>query len=176
MVENPVEVDVDVGGARRALDEVGDGIDDGTKQSIRQLTVLAESVIKREAPEGSGRDRHLRDTVDTRFKRGGLRATVGPRKRVGDENILLAAILADDPQWDPDNPPSLESLRAWTAAKWGDGSLAAAARLQASLVDDGMESAPNEFIADAFEQWVRRVEDLTGREIRSEIGSLRGAD
>ena len=175
VVNNEIDINVDAAAAERAMsEELPDAIDDGVQRAIRQLSVLAESAIKKHAPEGAGRDRHLRDTVDTRFSRGGLRANIGPRKRVGDENILLAAILADDPSWDADDPPPLGPLREWTAAKWGDGSVAAAARLQQSLVEDGMESAPNPFVKEAYDEWKTQVEDIAGREVRDSLSRLQG--
>lgn len=180
MPDNSVAIDVDIDDAKDVVAQLPDATDEGTTRALRQLTVLAEGAIKKRAPEGAGRDRHLRDTVDTRFSRDGLRASVGPRKRVGDENILLASILADDPEWSVENLPGgddpmpLAPLQAWTAAKWGDGSVAAAARLAHSLVEDGMESAPNPFVEEAFDAWKGRVEDVAGREVRDSLARLQG--
>lgn len=174
MPGNRTEVDVDIDAAKDVIDQLPDATDEATTRSIRQLTVLAEGELKKQAPEGAGRDKHLRETVDTRFSRDGLRATVGPRKRVGDENILLAEILGDHPSWSWDDPPPLQPLRDWTGAKWGDDSIAAAARLRASLVEDGMDSAPNPFVEEAFDNWVVQVEDAVGRDVREALARLRG--
>lgn len=180
MSGNPTEVTVDIDGAKDVIDQIPDATDEGTARAIRQLSVLAEGEIKKRAPEGAGRDVHMRDTVDTRFSRDGLRATIGPRKRVGSEDVLLAEILGDDPDWGPENLPGgsnpipLWMLQDWTAAKWGDGTVAAAARLAHSLVDDGMDSAPNPFVEEAFDTWKRQVEDAAGDEVRDSLSRLLG--
>lgn len=171
MGTNSVRVEVDVEDVAASMERLADGLEDAGRDSVRQLSVLAESYIKQEAPEGATGD--LRDSVDTRFRRNGLRANIGPRKRTED-GILLASILADDPTWSPDNPPPLGPLREWTAAKWGDGSLAAAARLRASLVEDGMESAPNPFVDRAFELWRPQVEEIVEDNVGDAVDRLGG--
>lgn len=174
MPTNSLDVDVEIDDAQDVIDQIPDVTDRATTRAIRQLSILAEAAIKERAPEGAGTDTHLRDTVDTRFSRNGLKANIGPRKRVGDEDILLAEILGDHPSWDEDNPPPLGPLREWTEAKWGDGSVAAAARLRNSLVEDGMESAPNPFVEEAFDAWKDQVEDVAGREISEAMARLQG--
>jgi hypothetical protein len=178
MAQNPTKIVVDIDDAKDVIDQLPDAIDDGATRAIRQLSVLAEGELKSNAPEGAGRDIHMRETIRTQFSRNGLRATIGPRKRVGGENILLADILADDPEWtdenrpEGDNPIPLSPLMAWTGAKWGDPTVAAAARLAHSLVDDGMQSAPNDWVEDSFDDWKTQVEDIAGDELRDSIARL----
>jgi len=169
MADTEINVDVDPSDAKQLFAALPEDTRDGAKRAVRQLAVLAEGPMKKEAPEGSGRSEHLRETIDTRFFNGGLRSITKPRKRVGNERIPLIDILTDDPQWDPDNPPPIEPLRAWTRAKWGDGSDDDAYALQQSLVNNGMESAPNDFVNEAYQQWRTNVEDVAGEEVRELI-------
>jgi hypothetical protein len=167
MSGNTVELDIDVDGATRALDRIQDSVPDAGRSAVRQLTVLAEGAMKREAPEGAGRQAHLRDTIRTEFDRGGLQGLVRPQKKVSD-GIPLVEILVNGASWDPDSPPPLAPLQEWTAAKWGDGSVEAAAILRNHLVEEGMD--PNPFVARSIRDWQDQVEDIAGRAVRDELG------
>lgn len=167
MPGNRTEVNVDASAARRAMGDLQDSLPDAGKRSVKQLSVLAEGAMKEQAPEGAGRQAHLRETIRTSFQGGGMRALVRPHKKT-QSGIPLVDILVDGASWDASNPPPLGPLREWTAAKWGDGSMSAAAKLRHHLVEEGMD--PNPFVARSIEQWSDRVEEVAGRAVRDELG------
>lgn len=171
MAKNRVSLGVDTGNARRVIDDAGDAIDDGAWSAVRQLAVLAEGAMKDEAPEGAGRDKHLRDTVDTRFMRQSLVANVGPRKRA-DDGVLLAKYIVEgtDPSSYTEEPPPIAPLMDWAAAKLGDSSAAWA--LQQSIFEGGHDTLPNDFVNDSLDQWENQVEAVAGDQVRDALSRL----
>lgn len=167
MPGNEIELNVNADGAVRAMRQLQDDIPDAGERAVRQLSVLAEGAMKREAPEGAGRNRHTRDTIRTTFDRGGKKATVRPHKRT-ESGIPLVEILVNGADWSPDNPPPLAPLQEWTAAKWGDGSIAAAAQLRNHLVEEGTD--PDPFVARSVRDWEDQVGQIAGDAVREEIG------
>lgn len=172
MSTNSIALDVDLAEAKRSVDAWEDAVDIGASDAVRQLAVLAEGAMKDEAPEGAGRDTHLRDTIDTRFSRGNKKANVGARKRTS-EGWLLANVIVEgtDPgSYDDENPPP--PLFDWAAAKLGDPSLGWA--VAQSIADDGHESFPDPFVDRSLQQWQDQVEDIAADQIEDAIDSIVG--
>jgi hypothetical protein len=174
MAGNSASVDVDVESAVDALQDAPDAVRDGGEGAVRQLSVLAEGAQKKEAPEGAGRDAHLRDTIDTRFSRQGLKANVGARKRAQD-GVLLATYVVEGTgpgSYDPENPPP--PLFDWAAAKLGDASLGWA--VAQSIANDGHDTLPNRYVDRSMNAWENQVEDVAGSQVREALAALfRGA-
>lgn len=172
MAGNSADVDIDVDAARRVFQQMPDALDDAGERMVRQLSVLAEGAQKREAPEGSGRDKHLRDSIDTRFSRGGLTANVGARKKASD-GTLLAKYVTGSPSYSPENPPP--PLFDWAAAKLGDESLGWAVS-QAIAQRGTQESFPDLYVDRSLDRWESDVEDVAGEQVRDAMSRLmRGA-
>lgn len=172
MPGNDASVDVDIEAALNALDDAPDAVREGGEDTVRQLAVLAEGAQKKEAPEGAGRDVHLRDRIDTRFSRGGLKANVGSRKRAQD-GVLLATYVVEGTgpeSYDPENPPP--PMFDWAAAKLGDASLGWA--VAQSIAQDGHDTLPNRYVDRSMEAWEHQVEDVAGQQVRDALGELFG--
>lgn len=162
-------MNVDVDEATSALQDIQGSLPDAGKRSVRQLTVLAEGAMKEEVPEGSGRDVHTRDTIETEFDRGGLRGTVRPTKKTN-SGIPMADIITGDPSWTWDDPPPIPPLFDWVQAKWGATEVGAAFALQWHLVENGVETFPNPFVDRSIRKWEDQVEAVAGRAVRDELG------
>lgn len=170
MPKNRVSLAMDLADAAEQVDDLPDAVDDGASDAVKQLAVLAEGAMKKEAPEGASGD--LRDEVDTKFRRGGLTANVGSRKRA-DDGVLLATYVVEgtDPNsYDPDNPPP--PLFDWAAAKLGDSSLGWA--VSQSIAQDGHETLPNDFVDRSLDTWRSQVEDVAGEQVRDAMSQLMG--
>lgn len=169
-----IDIDVDVADAVEQMRDGSDAVDTGAERAVRQLAVLAEGALKDEAPEGAGRDRHMRDSVDTRFRRGGKRANIGPRKRAQDGTLLATYVVegTDPSSYSLDDPPPVEPLMDWADAKLGDPDAAWAIRR--SIAETGHETLPNPFVARAFEDWSDQVEDVAGEAIRDALTDFVG--
>lgn len=167
MPGNTYEVSVDASDTVTAMDRLRESIPDAGEEVVDQLAVLAESHMKREAPEGAGRVQHLRDTIRAEFNTDGMKAVVRPHKRT-ESGIPLVEILVDGADWDPDNPPPLAPLQEWTGAKWGDPSKSAAAKLRNHLVTEGMD--PNPFVQRSIQSWNHQVGRVAGQAVASELG------
>lgn len=167
MATNSVELELDLADAIRRFDALPEDIDDGAREAIRQLALLAEGETKKEAPEGAGQDVHMRDTVRTDFDRNGLQARIFASKRVG-PGILLAGLVtgAFDPSWDPDDPPPVPALMPWAAAKMGDPNAAGA--VSQKLVQEGMSENP--FVDRARENFDQDVLPVAVRQISEALG------
>jgi len=169
-----IDLEVSVADAVQELRDGSDAVDQGAERAVRQLAVLAEGAMKDEAPEGAGRDQHLRDTVDTRFRRGGKRANIGARKRTNDGRLLAEIVVegTDPSSYTLDDPPPVEPLMDWADAKLGDPDAAWAIRR--SIAQTGHETLPNPFVARAFEDWSDQVEDVAGEAVRDALSDFVG--
>ena len=171
MTGNSVEVTVNVRDAQRSLDAMAEAIDDGATDAVKQLAVLAESHMKAEAPEGSGRDVHLRDTIRTDFDRAGKKAVVRPHKKTSN-GIPLVEIVTGNPDWTWENPPPIGPLKDWADAKVGDEGFAY--YLQWKLVEQG-SSFPDPFVDRSFQKWASQVEDIVDANLDSALDRAGGA-
>ena len=172
MPSNTVELNLDIDDALRQVEALPGAVDDGASDAVKQLTILAEGAMKKTAPEGAGRDEHLRDSIDTKFKRGGKSANVGARKRASDGTLLAIYVVegTDPTSYDSDNPPP--PLFDWAAAKLGDESLGWA--VAQSIADDGHETLPNPFVDESLEIWEGQVGDVAGEQVRDALSSIGG--
>lgn len=161
-----VRLDVDTDQAVAAIQEARESTKDAAEDMVRQLTVLAESEMKAEAPTGAGRGEQLRNSITTTFE-GDAKASVRPTKTTR-SGIPLADIIVDGADWDASNPPPLAPLSHWTRAKWGDGSTSAAARLRHSLVRNGTDANP--FVDRSLDGWTGQVEQVAGAEVAAALG------
>lgn len=166
MPGNQVEVEVDIEDALHTVHKLRDAVPDAGEEAVDQLVILAEGAMKEQAPEGAGRQDHLRDTIRGVSSDDGLKATVRPHKRTRD-GIPLVDIIVDGADWDKEQPPPLAPLQEWTGAKWGEPTIQAAAILRNHLVEEGTD--PNPFVAESVEQWEGQVERVAGRAVAEEL-------
>jgi len=173
-----VELEVRLSEALSDVAGLDDAVDKGASRSVRQLAILAEAAMKEEAPEGAGRDKHLRDTIDTRFRRGGKRADVGARKRVDGTLLATYVVEGTDPgSYGPNFPedaPPIGPLMDWADAKFGDPDAAWA--LRRSIFETGHRTLPNPYVDRSLDKWEDRVGELAGEAVRDAIDeATRGA-
>ena len=171
-MSNRLSLAVDTAEAARRLHDADDAVEDGATDTVKQLTILAEAAMKDEAAEGAGRDQHLRDSVDTKFRNGGMVGNVGPRKRT-EQGWLLASVVVqgtDPSSYDPENPPP--PMFDWAAAKLGDESLGWA--VAQSIAQDGHRTFPNPFVSRSLKTWRSQVGDVASDEIADALSRLMG--
>ena len=159
------ELDVDITTAMELVDDTRDAVDDGARQVVEQLTVLAEGAMKAEAPEGGGRETHMRDTITTTFEDGGMTGRVRPTKTTASGIPLVDIVTGDPGPWAA--PPPLAPLADWTDAKFGDPE--AAFGLQQKIFQDGIDAFPNPFVSRSINRWTGDVEDVAGDEVASAL-------
>jgi hypothetical protein len=175
MGKNRLSLGLDLDDAIRQLDDAPGAVDSGAKDAVRQLSVLAEGPMKREAPEGAGRDRHMRDTIDTKFRRRGLTANVGARKRTEDGDLLAEIIVegTDASSYVPtDGLVGFvgKQMEDWADAKLGDPQ--AAYPIAYSIVRTGHSTLPNDFVDRSLDDWEDSVEDIAGEQVRDALSRL----
>jgi hypothetical protein len=175
MPKNRLSLGMDLQDAIRDLEDTPDAIESGAKDAVRQLSVLAEGPMKREAPEGAGRDRHMRDTIDTKFRRRGLTANVGARKRTQDGDLLAEIIVegTDASSYTPS--PGLvgflgKQMEDWADAKLGDPQ--AAYPVAWDIVRTGHSTLPDDFVDRSLDDWEDQVEDVAGEQVRDALSRL----
>lgn len=174
-IDLELEADEAVAGVRRA----SENLDEGARDAVDQLTVLAEGAMKAEAPEGAGMpDVHMRSTITTTTEDSeGLRKVVMPRKRTGEGWLLHRAIVgtpstpsygdAKPPVWPGPSGDAQGPLAEWADAKVGDRNAAWA--IANSIADSGHASFPNPFIDRSVRQWRTQVEDIAGSAIADAV-------
>lgn len=172
MAKNRVSLAIDAERAVEQFDDMGDQIDDGASRTVRQLSVLAEGPMKKEAPEGTGRNRHMRDTIDTKFRRDGLTANVGARKRTQDGGLLAEIIVEGTDPESYDTQPPYGPLVAWADAKLGDPGIGY--YLAEKIGRGGHETLPNPFVDRSLQQWENQVEGLAGESIAAALSDMMG--
>jgi hypothetical protein len=174
MAGNRVSLGIDADSAIAQLDGFPDAVDDGASAAVKQLAVLAEASMKDEAPEGDSTP-HLRDTIDTRFRRGGKAANVGARKKT-DDGGRLADVIVDgtDPSSYTATPGLVaflgKQMEDWADAKLGDES--AAYQVAWSIARTGHTTLPNDFVNRSLDDWEDRVEEVTGEKVRDAMSEL----
>jgi len=174
MAKNRLSLGIDVDSAVRQMDGAEDAIDDGASSAVRQLAVLAEASMKDEVPEGSG---DTRDSIDTRFRRGGKTANVGARKRTQDGDLLAEIIVegTDGSSYDPSVGLARflgKRMEDWARTKTGDAQNAYP--IAWSIIRDGHATLPNPFVDRSLDDWEDRVDDVAGTEIRQALYDLMG--
>lgn len=171
MPANTADIELDLRDAMRTVREWPDAAREGAEQAVRQLSVLAEAYYKAEAPEGSGTDVHMRDTVTTIFGRGGMRSRTVAQKRVGSGMRLADLVTGNiDPNWTWDDPPPIPPLADWAAAKTGDPGFAYYLRWK--LVEEGYDH--DRFVDRAFREYQTGVdiEGIAGRQLQDALSGV----
>jgi len=172
MAKNRVSLGIDAEDAIRQFDDLDDAVEDGASDAVRQLAVLAEGAMKSEAPEGDTGD--LRDRIDTKFRRQGLTANVGSRKKV--DGVLLATYVVEgtDPSSYDVNPGTAaflaHQLMGWASAKLGDPQ--AAYPVAWSIIKTGHKRLPNQFVDRSLDDWEDQVENLTSEKVSDAMSRL----
>jgi len=170
MAGDSIDMEMDLGPAIAAMERLEDSVEPSAAASVSQLAVLAESYLKKNAPEGAGYDKHLRETVDTETSRSGRRATVYPTKRTDEGWLLVRAIVGnpstptykqDVPVWSDGDGNAQGPLARWAAAKLGDAS-AAWPISNSWKGGGGQRSFPNPFVRDAYRQFQGRIDRKFG--------------
>lgn len=164
-----ISINVDLDRAIRDSEEWQDGIDRGARDLVSKLTTLAESAMKDEAPEGTGRNPpSLRDSVETRPSRPAKRKTVMPRKRTEEGWLLVNAVVGNPttPAYQDERPPP-GPLLDWAAAKLGDEQAGWAIR--EAIFQDGHESFPNPFVSRSTKRWEDSVERVSSEAVRDAL-------
>lgn len=177
MAKNRISLGLDIQTAIRQMEDLPNAVDDGAASAVRQLAVLAEGAMKAEAPEGAGRDRHMRDSVDTRFPQGrdGKVANVGARKRASDGVLLATYVVEGTDSTSYDVSPEMAAflghqMEDWAAAKVGDPS--AAYPIAWSIIRSGHATLPNRFVDRSLAAWEDQVEDVAGEKVQAAMSRL----
>lgn len=170
MAETTVEVDVRE--AIQALENANDALEGGAREAIDQLMVAAEGPMKAEAPAGSGRGAHMRDSIETQWYED-LAARTVPTKQASDGNPLVGYVVGEPlPSYSPSNPPPAGPLIEWADAKLGDPSAGYA--IQYTIAHSGHSSFPDPFVDRAISQWESQVDTVASRAISKAIqGAMR---
>lgn len=163
-----IEITVDADAAERAARDWKDDVDDGAKRAVSAIATLAESHMKREAPEGAGFNApSLRDSVTTKPPESTRTKNkrVYPTKRTREGWLLVRAIVGNPstPTYTDDKPPA-GPLIDWARAKLGDPSAGWAIREK--IFQRGHATFPNEFVDRSIEQWDNQVERVAGNAVR----------
>jgi len=167
---NSIEVEVDVEAAERAAEAWEDDVDRAGKRAVRALTVLAESHMKAEAPEGTGRNNpSLRDSIDTKPESLSKTARVQPFKRTREGWLLVRAIVGNPstPTYTDERPPP-GPLLEWARQKLGNAQAGWAVR--ESIYQSGHETFPNRFVDRSMDEWETEVEEIAGEAVRDALG------
>lgn len=174
MVKNRVSVAIDADAARRKLTDLDDAVDEGATKAVQQLAVLAEGAMKKEAPEGTGRDQHLRDSVDTKFRRQRKTANVGARKRASDGTLLAIYVVegTDASSYEDGSHPPYGPLVEWAEAKLGDPGLGY--YIADRIGERGHRTLPNDFVDRSIDEWESQVEDVASDQVQAALSRLMG--
>jgi len=151
-----LEIEVDV--PSRVEDRWKEILGDGATDAVDQLSVLAERHMKDEAPEGVGIPRvNMRTTIKPKVESTEpYRKSIAPRKRTDDGWPLHHVIIeGTGPSSYDEEPPPIDPLMQWAAAKLGDPQAAYA--IQESIRQEGHETLPNEFIDRSLKRWESRA-------------------
>lgn len=174
MAKNRVSLAIDTEDAIEDIDRLSDAVEDGASDAVRQLVTLAEGAMKKEAPEGTSTP-SLRETIDTKFRRGGLTANVGARKKTADGGLLAEIIVEGTDASSYAYSPNLVDflamrLRDWADAKLGDPS--AAYPVAINIASKGHKTLPNDFVDRSLDDWEGQVEDVAGEQIQEAMSSI----
>jgi len=167
---NSIEVEVDVEAAKRAAETWENDVGRAGKRAVRALTVLAESHMKAEAPEGTGRNNpSLRDSIDTKPESLSKAARVQPFKRTREGWLLVRAIVGNPstPTYTDERPPP-GPLLEWARQKLGDAQAGWAIR--ESIYQSGHDTFPNRFVDRSMDDWETEVEEIAGEAVREALG------
>jgi len=175
MAKNRISLGIDAEDAIRQANDLPDAVDDGASDAVKQLAVLAEGAMKKEAPEGAGADKRMRDTIHTKFRRQGLTANVGARKRTDDGGLLSEIVVEGTDASSYVATPGLvaflaDQIEDWADAKLGDESAAYAVAW--SIARNGHATLPNDFVDRSLDDWESQVEDVTGDKVRDAMSRL----
>ena len=179
MAANSMQIDVDLGDARREVESWQRIVGEGAVDAVDQIAVLAERFQKKEAPEGVGiPDVHLRTTIKATQESpassvsggSGYRKVVMPRKRTQDGWLLHRAIVGNPstPTYTDKKPPA-EPLLEWAETKLGERGIGW--YLQDKIYREGHDSLPDRFIDRSVRQWEGRAEDIAQDAVESAFRS-----
>lgn len=169
MPSNTIELEVNEDTAEQVVEAWERAVGEGGVDAVGALTVLAESAMKREAPEGAGfNNPSLRDSIDTKPD-SGARRVVMPFKRTREGWLLVRAIVGDPstPEYDDERPPPGPILE-WARAKLGDESAGWAVR--ESIYQSGHDSFPDRFVDRSITEWENNAEEIAGEAVRDALG------
>jgi len=164
-----IEITVDEDAAERAAEDWADSADTGAKRAVSAIATLAESHMKREAPEGAGFNApSLRDSITTKPESSRLvkNKRVYPTKRTREGWLLVRAIVGNPstPTYTDDKPPA-GPLIDWARAKLGDPSAGWAIREK--MFQRGTQATfPNEFVDESIDAWENQVERVAGDAVK----------
>lgn len=170
MPSNSIQIEVDEVDAKRVVNAWKRAVGSGGIDAVTALAVLAESSMKREAPEGAGKNPpSLRDSVDTKPEGRSKRKVVMPFKRTREGWLLVRAVVGqpDTPSYSDERPPAGPILE-WARAKLGDESAGWAVR--ESIYQDGHESFPDPFVDRSMDEWEQTAEQVAGDAVRDALG------
>jgi len=170
MTETEIEIDVDADAAKALVQSWEDAVDDGAMDAANALAVLAENAMRREAPEGAGKNPpSLRDSIDTKPEGRSKKKTVQPFKRTREGWLLVRAVVGQPsaPTYTDERPPP-GPLLEWARAKLGDEQAGWAVR--ESIFQSGHESFPDPFVDRSMNEWENTVEQVAGDAVRDALG------
>lgn len=176
MATNALGIEVMAADAAATLEQWEDAPEEGGKAAISQLSVLAESAMKDEAPEGSQFSTpSLRDSVEARPGGRTLKKTIKPWKRTSAGWLLARAIVGNPTTPTYTNaPPPIAPILHWTSAKLipeEDQTIEQVAEnVRWSIFHEGHETFPNRFVYRSKQRWDDQVEDVAGRAIENALG------
>lgn len=172
MPENSIQIEVDAVDAKRVVNAWKRAVGTGGVDAVTALTVLAENAMRREAPEGAGKNNpSLRDSIDTKPEGRAKRKEVMPYKRTREGWLLVRAIVGQPsaPSYTDERPPPGPILE-WARAKLGDEQAGWAVR--ESIFQSGHESFPDRFVDRSMNEWETTVEDVAGEAVRDAFGGV----
>jgi len=178
MSANDISIEIDFDQASRAFERLERNVDPSTRRMVSQLSVLAESFMKENAPEGAGTNTHLRESVNTETDRQGKRARTYPTKRTDEGWLLVRAIVGNPktptydqsvPVWSDGDGNAQGPLARWAAAKLGNAN-AAWPIANSWKGGGGQLSFPNPFVRDAFRQFAPEAEELAAEAFFGSMG------
>jgi len=169
MPSTEIEIDVDADAAEALVQSWEDAVEDGAMEAVGALAVLAENAMRREAPEGAGKNPpSLRDSIDTKPEGRSKNKRVQPFKRTSEGWLLVRAVVGQPstPTYTDERPPPGPILE-WARAKLGDEQAGWAVR--ESIYQDGHDRFPNEFVDRSMNEWENTVEDVANEAVKDAL-------
>lgn len=158
MADLQIDVDVDSAASERWKRLA----DEGGRDAVDQLGILAERFMKEEAPEGVGIPNvNMRTTIKPKVEgRDPYRKSIAPRKKTEEGWPLHHAIIEGTTY--TDSPPPLDPILAWARAKivTTTSIREAAQAIRWNIFHHGHSSFPNPFIDRSVKQWEGRAEQI----------------
>jgi hypothetical protein len=166
-----LEIDVDLpSGASRQWKRLAE---EGGRDAVDQISILAERFMKEEAPEGVGIPNvNMRTTIKPKVEsRDPYRKNIAPRKKTEQGWPLHHAIIEGTSYGS--SPPPLDPIMAWARAKivTTTSIREAAEAIRWNIFHNGHDSFPNEFIDRSVRKWEGRSEQIAQDAVDDAFGS-----